>query len=417
MQWPLEKSVDFNRAVAKTATMKRMHTGLPGVVTAIFLGAHGMVLTGEGTDAAGKPAAADGFIDVHMHLSGVYRPAGGQAPQSGPQDGVRHPPPGSGPKGMKGGPPGQSGPVKDYETAADNLVAMMDRLGVAKAVVMPPPQSPGQAGGYTCHDLLGAIRKHPDRLTLAAGGGELSPIITQIEPSAVTPAVRADFERKALEMIRDGAKAFGEMAALHFSFSEGHIFKQIPADHPLFLLLADIAARENVPIDLHMEVVPVDQLLPQSLARIRSNNPPNIEATIPPFERLLAHNRNARIVWQHIGWDNTGHMTIDLLRRLLDAHPNLYLALKFVKKAREPWQRGNKFAGEDLRILPEWVSLMSDYPDRFMVGADEFVGIPDKTPTKGPPSFEDTWSIIRQLPPGLQAKVGRDNAARVYRLE
>jgi len=385
--------------VAKTVTVKRMHARWLDVVAVVFLGAHGMILMGKGADTAGEPAAAGGFIDVHMHLIGVYRPAGGQTPQDGPQDGVRRP------------------PVKDYETAADNLVAMMDHLGIAKAVVMPPPQSPGKAGGYTYHDLLGAIRKHPDRLALAAGGGELSPIITQIVPSAVTPVVRANFERKALEMIRDGARAFGEMAALHFSFGEGHIFKQIPADHPLFLLLADIAARENVPIDLHMEVVPVDQLLPQSLARMRSNNPPNIEATIPPFERLLAHNRNTRIVWQHIGWDNTGHMTIDLLRRLLDAHPNLYLALKFVKKAREPWQRGNKFAGEDLQISPEWVNLMSDYPDRFMVGADEFVGIPDKTPVKGPPSFEDTWSIIKQLPPGLRAKVGRDNAARVYRLE
>ena len=53
-----------------------------------------------------------------------------------------------------------------------------------------------------------------------------------------------------------GAAGFGEMAAEHFS--GGTPYQFAPPDHPLFLLLADIAARHDVPIDQHMNAVPRD---------------------------------------------------------------------------------------------------------------------------------------------------------------
>ncbi|MBI4025958.1 MAG: amidohydrolase family protein [Verrucomicrobia bacterium] len=366
---------------------------------------------------------ADGYIDVHMHLDGMYRQDGGgqssaKGPgMSGPGKMGRRAQTGRGterPSGGEGRPRG--GMVKDYETAADHLIVMMDKCGVAKAVVMPPPQVANQHGGYTCKDLLGAIRRHPQRLALAGGGGELGPIIMGTASSAVTPAIRAGFERKADDIIRDGARAFGEMTALHFSLHQGHPFEQAPADHPLFLLLADIAARYDVPIDLHMEAATEDMPLPQRLGGRSSANPSVIQATIPPFERLLAHNRKTRIVWQHIGWDNTGQMTPALVRRLLEAHPNLYLAMKSVQTKWEPFRIGLTILDEQVCIRAEWVGLIRDHPDRFMIGADEFVGIPGRTTRKGPPCFENTWAIPGQLPAELRDKVGRENAARVYRL-
>lgn len=378
----------------------------------------GMVWTGEKEAFAAEEQSAPGrFIDIHMHLDGRYRQDGAPSPTNKSPALGRRPPPGGGPGRMADGDRGQGGLVKDYEAAADNLVAMMDRAGVARALVMPPPQSPNQRGGYTYRELLEAVRRHPDRLSLAGGGGELCPMIMGTEPANVTTALRAEFGRRAEEIIRDGAKAFGEMAVLHFSLSDRHVFERAPADHPLFLLLADIAARHDIPIDIHWEAVTEDQPTPEDLVKRSSANPARIQPTIPGIERLLAHNRKTRIVLVHGGWDNTGHQTVDLLRRLMTAHPNLYSGLKFVRKRYEPFQRGNKLADEDLKIRPEWVRLIRDFPDRFVVGADEFVGIPDRTTRKGPPSFEDTWFIIKQLPPDLRAKVGRENAARIYRLD
>jgi predicted TIM-barrel fold metal-dependent hydrolase len=266
-------------------------------------------------------------------------------------------------------------------------------------------------------ELLGAVRRYPDRLFLAAGGGELSPMITGTGPEAVTPEIRARFERTAEAIVRDGARAFGEMTALHYSFHANHPFIQVDADHPLFLLLADIAARNDLPIDLHMEAVPLDQATPAALIQRSSANPPVTRASIPGLERLLAHNRRARVVWVHVGWDNTGHMTADLVGRLLAAHPNLYCSLKFVRRDLEAFRTGVDLVDEGgAGFRPEWTRLFARFGDRFMVGSDEFVGTGPGGRRIGPPSFADTWALIRELPPPLRPKIAHENARRVYRL-
>ena len=99
-------------------------------------------------------SASEDFVDVHMHsmavrylIEAVHRNGGRGNPRRPPQ---------------------RSTPTMDYEAAADHLVEMMDRAGVAKAIVMPPPQELNKTGAYTYHVLLGAIRKHP-RTTLSRG--------------------------------------------------------------------------------------------------------------------------------------------------------------------------------------------------------------------------------------------------------
>jgi predicted TIM-barrel fold metal-dependent hydrolase len=294
---------------------------------------------------------------------------------------------------------------------------MMNRAGIAKAVIMPPPQSPNQAGAYTYDELLAAIRRYPDRLILAAGGGELNPMIIGTDSAAVTEEIRAEFQKQADRIVRDGARAFGEMSALHFSFSERHTFKQAPPDHPLFRLLADIAARHGIPIDLHIEAAEADETVPVRLTSRSRANPAAVAATIPGLERLLSHNRGANIVWQHGGWDNTGHATPELFHRLFARHPNFYCALKVVRRQYEPFRSANSLCDDNLRLHPDWRELIIAYPDRFVIGADEFVLAAGSTQRKGPPSFEDTWSIIDQLPEEVRERVGRTNAARIYGLE
>jgi hypothetical protein len=342
-----------------------------------------LILPWSGSDENISRGAAAQYIDVHMHLDGLY--------QAG------------------------SSMMRDYETAAKNLIAYMDQYGVAKALIMPPPQIPGQSGPPTYQELLRVVRANPSRLELVAGGDSLNPMIHGTSPSAVTAALRTQFESLAMEIVRASAKAFGEMAALHLSLSSGHVYEETSPDHPLFLLLADIAAREGLPIDWHMEAVTQETPLPKGLSS--PPNPSVLRENIAAFERLLSHNRQARIVWQHIGWDNIGHLTVDLLRRLLRAHSNLYLALRVEERqftlggAPMP----NRIVDTNWKIRPEWMQLFGEFPDRFMIGSDEFVGIPGRTPRR-PQSFEETWRILSQLPSALAQSIGRDNAARVYHL-
>ncbi|MBN1269714.1 MAG: hypothetical protein JXB04_09015 [Kiritimatiellae bacterium] len=107
-----------------------------------------------------------------------------------------------------------------------------------------------------------------------------------------------------------------------------HQFYRVPADHPLYLLLAEVAAERDVAIDMHMEAVVKSRPMPDNLRRASPRNPATLQATVAEMENLLVHERGARIVWQQAGWDNTGEFGVDLIRRLLAAHPNLYFALR-----------------------------------------------------------------------------------------
>jgi predicted TIM-barrel fold metal-dependent hydrolase len=138
-------------------------------------------------------------------------------------------------------------------------------------------------------------------------------------------------------------------------------------------------------------------------------NPQHLTENIRGFERLLAHNRMARVVWAHVGWDNTGDATVELYDRLLAEHPNLYLQLKAYRDSNS-----ENMILADGRIKPEWMRLIESHPDRFVLGSDNFYGIPDKT-RPFPDSSMGSRMILRDLSPELARKVGVENARRMYR--
>lgn len=368
-------------------------------------------------------AGATDYVDVHLHLLGKTKDArgAGQGASRG----------GSGPRGRRG-PRGEgagpgfragggrpSGPGTDdqdagYAAAAQALLNEMDRQGVKLALLMPPPRTSDNADLTEVEQLLALARKHPGRFSVAAGGDVLNPLIHETPSDRVTERELAHFQRLAEGLLSRGVKAFGEISALHLSFFKQHVFEQTPPDHPLFLKLAEIAAKRNVAIDLHMEAVPADMDTPAGFDP--ESNPPRLSANIAAFERLLAHAPAARIVWQHIGWDNTGKLTPSLLRGLLSAHANLFLALRVeerpVTKGGEPMP--NRIVGSDGKLRPEWLKLFESFPDRFVIGTDQFFGAPGTK--KMPASFNGTWRILDQLTPAQAKQIGRENAIRIYRL-
>lgn len=353
-----------------------------------------------------------GRIDVHLHLIptagglfGLQNKRGGPGPDGGP--GRR-----MGPPKEEGGP--QAG--RSYPAAGKALLAAMDEMGIAKALLMPPPRTIDNRNQGTgeLEGLFEVARQHPTRFFVAGGGNELNPMIHDTDPGAVTPELRAKFESIAMDLVNKGIRAFGEMAALHLSMQQKHVAETAPPDHPLMLTLADIAARYDMAIDLHTEAVIADTPRPDNLP---DKNPATLKANIPGLEKLLSHNRKARIVWQHLGWDNIGQRTAELTGKLLKAHPNLFLAIRI---ERRPMQIGgkapmpNRLVDPAGRIKPEWMDLFKKYPDRFVIGTDEFFN-----PSGGSPepieSFRMTWKILDQLPVELRDKFGGDNARAIYK--
>lgn len=323
-----------------------------------------------------------GYIDTHNHLFGRFHPRSGS-------------------------------PVLDYEGAAQVALTKMNALGIARMLIMPPPFPPGHPNTYDMDDLLQVVRKHAERFGFLGGGGTLNPMIQQTaQDGSTSRELRGRFEKKALEILSKGAVGFGEMTAEHFSMNPRHPYESAPPDHPLFLLLADMAARYDVPVDIHMEAVPREMPLPQIERLSSPRNPDVLRPNIAAFERLLAYNREAKIIWAHAGWCNTGRRTTALMDELLGRHPNLYMSIKM---GRDSFPE-NRPLNRDREIKPEWLNLLRRYPDRFLMGSDHFYVSP-RIPRRMPRHAEASKVLLSQVPPEIAGKLGYKNAIRIFKLK
>jgi len=301
-----------------------------------------------------------------------------------------------------------------FRNSAREAIRSMDKLGIKTTVFMPTPQPVTRDNSeHDITDYIDILNAYPDRFVILAGGGTLNVMIQQaLEDGLVSIEIKRKFRKIAEDLLRQGAHGFGEMTTEHFSMNPTHPYITAPSDHELFLLLADIAAEYDVPIDIHMEAIPRDMPLPKRM-RNRPRNPEMLTENIESFERLLDHNPDAKIVWAHAGWCNTGERTPELCDRLLSKHPNLYMSLRIVP---------NNIPGRPIdangRIKPAWRELILKYPDRFLIGGDEF-HMPHKKgkahPSAG--STRETVNFLAQLPPDIAEKIGHENAIELYHLK
>lgn len=323
------------------------------------------------------------FIDTHVHLDGITASA------------------------------------TDYPGAAETALAAFLPPGVRTGIVMPMPFNTTDRA-FDVAELAPVVARCRQRFALGGGGGSLQPMIANAAaPSQVTADLRRRFSDAADAVVKAGAVVFGEMAALHLSFNASHPFEEIPADHPLFLLLAETAAKAKVPIDLHIDAVTRDSPTPPPLRQLSPNNPATLKENVSGFERLLAHARDATVVWAHSGADQTGHSTPALYKRLMQAHPNLVLQLKIgatTVPGRSLFVQNDVLDGDRLR--PEWLDIIRSFPERMVLGGDNFHSAPGaRTPFQRPQDNAPRARILlQQLPADLARRVASENAIRIYRL-
>jgi predicted TIM-barrel fold metal-dependent hydrolase len=304
----------------------------------------------------------------------------------------------------------------DYRGAVAAAVMAMNEAGIAKAVVMPPPQ-PGGSGAFDFEGFASSLTPR-NRFAFLGGGGSLNGMIQDTKPDAVDEGVKRRFEERATYIVKQGAVGFGEITAHHLSHVPGHPYERSDPDHPLLRLLADIAARHDVVIDLHFDVVAEETKAPAFLSV--PPNPGTFAPNLSAFERLLEHNRGARIVWAHAGSDMLGHWTPELSRRLLAQHPNLFMSLRMVP-GRAPQ---NHPFDRDGTLRPVWLTLFQEFPDRFVIGGDQFFVSPavrggnaaSTFAQRAPIARQRTAALLAALPPDIARKIGAENAIRLYKL-
>lgn len=312
----------------------------------------------------------------------------------------------------------QAGKDRNFPAALTRALQEMDQVGIARTLLMPPPLPKDQGPMYyDIEDLQFAAREAQGRVALL-GGSSLNVMIHSVAPQEVTEAVKALFAARAKAILDQGAVGLGEIAIHHVSIpamGPQHAYELIAADHPLLLLLADLAAERDVPIDLHMDLVPEDMPLPAVL-RPNPLNPDTLPANAEAFKRLLRHNPNTRFVWSHVGFEPLLTRSPEVVRAWLQEFPRLYMSFRLNRGAPSPAAA----LSPDGRLKPNWVNLISSFPDRFLLGSDSFydaTGVARGGGEQGSnQGLRGLRALVNALPPAVAEAVASGNALRLYKL-
>jgi hypothetical protein len=311
----------------------------------------------------------------------------------------------------------------DARGALDAAVAAMDANHISQMVLLPQPMIDERRRGVMVPPApierwIGEARKYPDRFAVMGGGGSLNAMIHDDSPEGrPSDELKTRFAARAEAILETGAVGFGELAVTHFSMVRGQQLMDVPADHPLLLMLSDIAARHDVVIDIHFDPVAADIPRPSHMT---DANPPVLKRNLDAFERFLAHNRDTKISWAHAGSDRLSFWTARFTRDMLARHRNLYMSLRMFAS-----RSGLNHPLTDDGIAADWMTTFEQFPDRFFIGGDQFFLPPVLSKNDGPGAIfarqsQNTRDRVNRflgyLPPKIARMIAFENARRVYKI-
>jgi predicted small lipoprotein YifL len=272
------------------------------------------------------------------------------------------------------------------------IIRMMDEHAIDRMIVMEPPGDFWISGTPpSAYGIPDAALQYPDRFLVLYSGDAGSMLYDAAKKGTYTPEQEKEFATFLDRAMASGKyRGIGEIGLRHLPppGMPASYDITVPADHPWMFIMSDTAARYGVPIDIHMQTD---------------------DSNVAALERLLDHNPGATIIWDHSG-DHTQNANPDLLRRLLAAHKNLCTSIKIRTEEKQP--QGGIVTKDGGTITEKWRDLITDYPDRFIIGTDVKLGIrPDEI------RFVNIHSsLLSQLPPDVAQKVAQDNPKRIFNL-
>jgi predicted TIM-barrel fold metal-dependent hydrolase len=172
--------------------------------------------------------------------------------------------------------------------------------------------------------------------------------------------------------------------------------RRVPTDGPFFQELMKFAVQEKIPLPMHMEWHPDSVLQLGNLLR-----------SFPDGVVVLSH---------------CGKITVaDDIRRFFEKHTNVYCDLGYrgaplatQESTRDPnrmiyWPDG-LFRKADIK--PDWLKLITDFPDRFMMAIDDVHSWGQYDEVVAAIRF----GVLDKLDKSTAEKVAYQNAINVYRL-
>jgi hypothetical protein len=263
------------------------------------------------------------------------------------------------------------------ELTASSVIGAMNTNNVSTMVMMSTPMA------TTAHEAFGeggaellTFYTGQSGIKIMYGGAMLNPLLhavgrgesfTQdlLYPNGGTQITDADvatmntiagdpdtyettFKARATAAATSGSYVgFGELSPLHYSLRSGHPSVQFAANHAWMLWLADLGATHSMPLDIHIEAD---------------------STALAQFEVLLAHNRTAKIIWDHVGWYYTDVASAEAITTMMANHTNLYLSVKLRDAETDAQESASPLSSGTIKDA--WKTLLETYSDRIMVGID-----------------------------------------------
>jgi len=162
-----------------------------------------------------------------------------------------------------------------------------------------------------------------------------------------------DWLKWAKDEISSGRRrGMGELTAVHHAYTESEFAERdFPVDSVLVNDLLTLSAQTQRPLVLHAE---------------------GEAHVVPQIETQLKRHPKALLVWAHA----CGRSQPELVGKLLKTYPNLYCDLGNMTDTGNYgslWPRKEDWMSQweqDGTILPEWIKVMEQFPDRFYLGMD-----------------------------------------------
>jgi hypothetical protein len=196
-----------------------------------------------------------------------------------------------------------------------------------------------------------------------------------------------DHIRRMIEWYPGMWEGIGEIITRHDDLTALTYGEQARANHVALDPVYGFAADHGLPVTIHSDVSSVWVREPLYLTEV---------------EEAVRDHPGTTIVWAHVGISRRIEVPslVPAVRRLLGTYPNMMVDLSWVV--------------QDDYVAPggvpdrRWVELVSDFPDRFMIGSDA-AGHFD--------SYRETISryyvLLDELPAGKARMVARENFLRI----
>jgi predicted TIM-barrel fold metal-dependent hydrolase len=168
--------------------------------------------------------------------------------------------------------------------------------------------------------------------------------------------------------------AQGTAAGPYRGLGEFHLYDSANADGPVARSLMQLAQDRKLALLAHVDA--------------------------DAIERLFAHAPQARLIWAHSGIDGP---PVARVRELLRRHPTLMGELSYRPGLTDA----------DGHLTAEWKLLLSEFPERFLIGSDTWVNA----------RWDDYESLMADarrwlgdLPPATARRIAWDNGAALFGL-